>query len=230
MTAGARSRNFGRVVRHLGLRTTMTSLPRSRSDPSNGRPVRQLRDDSNNSGPQTLASQSCLSLTSIRPGRGGMEIGYARVSTREEGQAFNRQLDADEAASCDQAPADRGSGRRAPLPRLNACFEYRSGELIRFVEDREDRGVGFRALNAAFDTTTSAGAPPRRSRWRSPRRGPNRIRPCSTDRAAFSSGRTGGRPRVMTLEKLRHVQHLIADQSRSIPAICRELGAMPAST
>jgi len=159
-----------------------------------------------------------------------MEIGYARVSTREEGQAFNRQLDADEAASCDQAPADRGSGRRAPLPRLNACFEYRSGELIRFVEDREDRGVGFRALNAAFDTTTSAGAPPRRSRWRSPRRGPNRIRPCSTDRAAFSSGRTGGRPRVMTLEKLRHVQHLIADQSRSIPAICRELGAMPAST
>lgn len=105
-----------------------------------------------------------------------MEIGYARVSTREEGQAFNRQLDADEAASCDQAPADRGSGRRAPLPRLNACFEYRpgelwvvdldrlgrrAGELIRFVEDREDRGVGFRALNAAFDTTTSPGAPPR---------------------------------------------------------------------
>jgi hypothetical protein len=139
-------------------------------------------------------------------------------------------LDADEAASCDQAPADRGSGRRAPLPRLNACFEYRSGELIRFVEDREGRGVGFRALNAAFDTTTSAGAPPRRSRWRSPRRGPNRIRQCSTDRAAFSSSRTGGRLRVMTLEKLRHAQHLIADQSRSIPAICRELDDMPAST
>ena len=34
----------------------------------------------------------------------------------------------------------------------------------------------------------------------------------------------------MTLERLRSAQHLMADQVRSIPAICRELGGMPAST
>ena len=34
----------------------------------------------------------------------------------------------------------------------------------------------------------------------------------------------------MTPEKLRYAQHLMADRTRSIPAICRELGDMPAST
>ena len=48
--------------------------------------------------------------------------------------------------------------------------------------------------------------------------------------AARARGRKGGRPRVMTPEKLRRAQHLMADQSRSIPAICRELGDMAVST
>jgi hypothetical protein len=34
----------------------------------------------------------------------------------------------------------------------------------------------------------------------------------------------------MTAEKLRYAQHLMADRTRSIPAICRELGDMPTST
>jgi hypothetical protein len=48
--------------------------------------------------------------------------------------------------------------------------------------------------------------------------------------AARARGRKGGRPRVMTPERLRYAQHLMADQTRSIPAICRELGDLPAST
>jgi hypothetical protein len=43
-------------------------------------------------------------------------------------------------------------------------------------------------------------------------------------------GRHGGRPRVMTVDRLRYAQHLMADQARSISQICRELGDMPAST
>ena len=39
----------------------------------------------------------------------------------------------------------------------------------------------------------------------------------------------GGRPRVMTVDKLRYAQHLMADRSRSIPAVCRELGDIPSS-
>ena len=49
-------------------------------------------------------------------------------------------------------------------------------------------------------------------------------------KAARARGRKGGRPRVMTIEKLRHAQCLMADRIRSIPAICRELGGLPTST
>ena len=34
----------------------------------------------------------------------------------------------------------------------------------------------------------------------------------------------------MTVDKLRYAQHLMADRSRSIPTICRELGGIPSST
>ena len=48
--------------------------------------------------------------------------------------------------------------------------------------------------------------------------------------AARARGRKGGRPRIMTAEKLRYAQHLMQDQTKSIPAICRELGDIPSST
>jgi hypothetical protein len=34
----------------------------------------------------------------------------------------------------------------------------------------------------------------------------------------------------MTIEKLRYARHLMADRERTIPAICRELGDLSAST
>ena len=43
-------------------------------------------------------------------------------------------------------------------------------------------------------------------------------------------GRKGGRPRIMTADKLRYAQHLMADHSRSIPDICRDLDDIPTST
>ena len=33
----------------------------------------------------------------------------------------------------------------------------------------------------------------------------------------------------MTAEKLKYAQHLMADQTKSIPAICKELGDIPSS-
>jgi DNA invertase Pin-like site-specific DNA recombinase len=44
--------------------------------------------------------------------------------------------------------------------------------------------------------------------------------------AARTRGRQGGRPRLMTPERLRYAQHLMADCTRSIPAICSELGGL----
>ena len=175
-------------------------------------------------------------------------IGYARVSTREGQQVFDRQVDALRAAGCERLYDDRGSGASADRPGLKACLDYlrtgdvlvvldldrlgrRAGELIRLVDELEGRGVGFRALNAAFDTTTPAGRAflQIQAAFAEMERNLIRQRIAEGIAAARARGRKGGRPRVMTPGKLRYAQHLMADRTRGIPAICRELGEMPAS-
>lgn len=110
---------------------------------------------------------------------------------------------------------DRAPGAASNRPNLAACLDYlrqgdvlvvldldrRAGDLIALIDELDHRGVGFRALNSPMDTT-----------------------------APRARGRKGGRPRVMTPEKLRYAQNFMADQTRSIPDICRELGGIPAST
>ena len=176
-------------------------------------------------------------------------IGYARVSTQEEGQVLDRQMDAFKAAGCDRVFEDRASGARADRPGLAACLDYlrsgdilivldldrlgrRAGELIRLVDELESRGIGFRALNASFDTTTPVGRAFLQIQAAFAEMERNLIRQRVNEglAAARARGRNGGRPRVMTLERLRYAQHLMADQARSIPEICHELGDMPAST
>jgi DNA invertase Pin-like site-specific DNA recombinase len=176
-------------------------------------------------------------------------IGYARLSTREGQQVFDRQVDALRAAGCERVYDDRGSGAGAGRPGLTACLDYlrrgdvlvvldldrlgrRAGELIRLVDELEGHGVGFRALNAAFDTTTPAGRAflQIQAAFAEMERNLIRQRIAEGIAAARARGRKGGRPRVMTPEKLRYAQHPMADRSRGIPAICRELGDLPAST
>jgi DNA invertase Pin-like site-specific DNA recombinase len=176
-------------------------------------------------------------------------IGYARVSTREGQQVFDRQVDALRAAGCERIYDDRGSGASADRPGLSACLDYlrrddvlvvldldrlgrRAGELIRLVDELERRGVGFRALNAPFNTTTPAGRAFLQIQAAFAEMERNLISQRISEgiAAARARGRKGGRPRVMTPERLRYAQHLMADQTRSIPAICRELGDLPAST
>ena len=101
-------------------------------------------------------------------------VGYARVSTRESQQVFDRQVDALRAAGCERIYDDRGSGASTERPGLKACLDYLrrgdvlvvldldrlgrlAGELIRLVDELEARSIGFRALNASFDTTTPMG-------------------------------------------------------------------------
>lgn len=176
-------------------------------------------------------------------------IGYARVSARQGQQVLDRQLDTLRAADCERVFYDRGNGAGSGRPGLSACLDFvrrgdvlvvldldrlgrRAGELIRLVDGLESRGVGFRALNGTFDTTTPAGRAflQIQAAFAEMERNLIRERVSEGIAAARARGRKGGRPRVMTPEKLRYAQHLMADQTRSIPAICRELGGMPAST
>ena len=178
-------------------------------------------------------------------------IGYARVSTTEDGQVLDRQLDALAEVECERVFEDRASGAKADRPGLEACLDHlRRGdvlvvldldrlgrlasELVALIDQLAERGIAFRALNSPMDTTTPAGraflqiqaafAEMERNVIRS------RVREGLKAARARARGRKGGRPRIMTAEKLRYAQHLMADRTRSIPSICKELGNVPAST
>jgi DNA invertase Pin-like site-specific DNA recombinase len=158
-------------------------------------------------------------------------------------------MDALKASGCTRIFEDRGSGASSDRPGLRACTDYLrrddvlvvldldrlgrlAGELIRLVDELEARGVGFRALNASFDTTTPMGRAflQIQAAFAEMERNVIRQRVKEGIAAARARGRKGGRPRLMTPERLRYAQHLMADRARSIPAICRELGGVPAST
>ena len=99
-------------------------------------------------------------------------IGYARVSTQD--QNLSLQLDALAAAGCEEVFEDRASGAGADRTGLQAALRYvRDGEvlvvwkldrlgrslpdLIETVTGLARRGVGFRSLTEAIDTTTPGG-------------------------------------------------------------------------
>ena len=106
-----------------------------------------------------------------------MLVGYMRVSTADERQTVDLQRDALIAAGVDERHLhqDRASGARDDRPGLKACLQdLRAGDvlvvwkldrlgrslshLIRIVEELKQRGVAFRSLTEAMDTTTAHGA------------------------------------------------------------------------
>lgn len=108
-----------------------------------------------------------------RPSMPSRRIGYARVSTDEQNLAL--QLDALRAAGCDLVFSDEGiSGAASNRPSLRRALRTlrkgdvlitwrldrlgRSlGHLIDIMAGLDKRGVGFRSLCEAIDTTTAGG-------------------------------------------------------------------------
>jgi DNA invertase Pin-like site-specific DNA recombinase len=167
----------------------------------------------------------------------------------EESQVFDRHREALIAAGSEKVFGDRSSGSADERPGLTTCLAalragdvlvvvqlvhlgYRMEALIQFVSDLADRGVGFRALDSVFDTTTTAGRTFLQIRSALAEMERTLIRQLISGgmAAARARGRKGGRPRLMTPERLRHAQRLMSDRSRSIPSICHELDGLPVST
>ncbi|UAJ12631.1 recombinase family protein [Glacieibacterium megasporae] len=105
-----------------------------------------------------------------------MLVGYMRVSTSDERQSVDLQRDALLGAGVDERHLhqDRASGARDDRPGLKACVDdLRAGDvlvvwkldrlgrslshLLKIVEQLKQRGVAFRSLTEAIDTTSVHG-------------------------------------------------------------------------
>ena len=104
--------------------------------------------------------------------RHGLLIGYARVSTIDQNLALQRDALAE--AGCGRIFAEQLSGAVTDRPALRDALEFaRSGDtlivwkldrlvrsmkqLVETIEELRLKGIGFRSLTEALDTTTAQG-------------------------------------------------------------------------
>ena len=175
-----------------------------------------------------------------------MLIGYARVSTVD--QNLDLQLNALNGAGCEKIFTERMSGAVADRPELAEAVEYaRSGDtivvwkldrlarslkqLIGTVEQLRARGIGFRSLTEALDTTTAQGllvfhmfgalAEFERSLIHE--------RTQAGLVAARKAGRTGGRPPKLTDSDIQAAKAMLANPEIGVTEIAKRLGVSPAT-
>jgi DNA invertase Pin-like site-specific DNA recombinase len=153
-------------------------------------------------------------------------IGYARIS--QDTQSIDLQIDALTAAGCEKLFSDTAPGSRNDRPGLKQALEFvRSGDsicvwrldrlgrslshLIALMQDLERRGVGFRSLTEAIDTTTPGGRLTYNlfSCLAEFERSVLRERTRAGLKAARQRGRLGGRPRLLTPEKFDAARRLL---------------------
>src|SRR6202011_380257 len=109
---------------------------------------------------------------------------------------------------------------------IACCRPRNSASVFSVLRARPGTGSGLsvgdlsRAINSPMDTTTPAGRAflQIQAAFAEMERNLIRQRVREGIAAARARGRTGGRPRIMTADKLRYATHLMADRSRSIPA------------
>ncbi|SEG95018.1 Site-specific DNA recombinase [Thermomonospora echinospora] len=175
------------------------------------------------------------------PALTGALIGYARVSTG--GQRLDRQITALEAAGCARIFADKKSGKNVEREELWKALDYmRPGDtlvvpsldrlgrslqdLIAIVAGLRRRGIGFRSLHEALDTTTPGGRLVfhvfaalaefiRELIVQGTREGLD---------AARARGQRLGRPPALTPDQVRQARALLARPEESISSIARLLG------
>jgi DNA invertase Pin-like site-specific DNA recombinase len=163
-------------------------------------------------------------------------LGYARVSTIE--QKAHLQTDALKAAGCIRVWTDKASGTLDQRPQLGRVLDHlRPGDtlvvwrldrlgrnlrhLIATVTDLSAREVGFRSLTEGIDTTTPAGRLIFHVFGALAEFEAALIRERTTAglAAARARGRTGGRPRAMTPDKLAVARQLYDSGEHTLEAI-----------
>jgi DNA invertase Pin-like site-specific DNA recombinase len=171
-----------------------------------------------------------------------MLIGYARISTADQTLAL--QQDALKSAGCDQIYTDTASGSSAERTGLEQALSHlrkgdtlivwrldRLGRSLRHLIDTitalDARGIGFRSITEAIDTTTSGGKLVFHifGALAEFERDIIRERTNAGLQAARARGRLGGRPkRQPSSRKIAMAKALYADKTNSVQEICKTLG------
>ena len=157
-----------------------------------------------------------------------MLIGYARVSTLDQNPQF--QIEELRRAGCEKIFTEKKSGAKADRPMLQAALDYaRPGDtlvvwklsrlarsltqVITTVKLLEEKGVHLRALTQKIDTTTPEG----RLFFHITAAFDQFQREIIVEntraglKSAREHGRVGGRPKVMTEERIKLVRAMIKD-------------------
>jgi DNA invertase Pin-like site-specific DNA recombinase len=168
-------------------------------------------------------------------------IGYARVSTDDQNARL--QIDALEAAGCVKVFTDTASGSVANRPELGRMLDQlRPGDivvvwrldrlgrslknLIALVEDLAEKGVGFRSLSESINTTTANGKLffSIMGALAEFERDLVRERTLAGLAAARARGRVGGRPPVMTADKVKVARQMYDSKQHTVESIAKTLG------
>ena len=179
-------------------------------------------------------------LLAAHPATGHL-IGYARVSTAA--QTADRQDIALKAAGCARIYSDKASGKNTDRPELMRCLERLDAgdvlvvvsldrlsrslqDLIVIVGELRTRGIGFRSLHEALDTTTPGG----RLVFHVFAALAEFIRELIIEgtneglRAAKARGVRLGRPPALSPEQVRQARQLLTSPDNSVASIARLLG------
>jgi DNA invertase Pin-like site-specific DNA recombinase len=176
----------------------------------------------------------------------GHLLGYARVSTTDQHPQL--QVDALERAGCYRVFTETASGACRDRPVLEQLLDQlRPGDtlavwkldrlgrslrhLVDTITDLADRGVGFRSLQEAIDTTTPGGKLVFHvfAALAEFERDLIRERTVAGLAAARARGHHGGRPSVMTAHKQRVAQEMYRSGQYTVLAIANTLGVSRAS-
>lgn len=176
----------------------------------------------------------------------GALLGYARVSTRE--QELGLQHDALSAAGCVRIFSDTASGALDDRPELARVLDHlregdtlvvwrldRLGRSLRHLIDTvamlAERDIGFVSLQESIDTTTPGGRLVFHvfAALAEFERDLIRERTNAGLAAARARGRKGGRPSVMTPEKLAIARDMYASGEHTVAAIAAAIGVSRAS-
>lgn len=173
-------------------------------------------------------------------------VGYARVSTRDQNAALQR--DALAMAGCERVFEEAASGAQRDRPQLMATLDYlrpsdtlivwkldrlaRSlKQLIETVEELERRQIGFRSLTEAIDTTTPGGRLVFQifGALAEFERGLIRERTRAGLETARAQGRLSGRRPKITDKDIQAAKALLTGTDLTVEEAARRVGVSPAT-